>query len=127
MHSILFITLENLPINLRSTGQMNEAKIISDIFSTELSINFISFNYTQNMEKILSRAQEGVSEKYYLSSPIHVHGELRGPQVLEVNDISQFESSKFDETFINYFIKNNLLNSISSTQLQDSLDTRAKS
>lgn len=122
--NILISTLNQIPLTLSATSQKKEAKLIEAAYSWGLSINFISFNYTENMEKLIQepRNLQGFKSNCKLNMPIHIHGILRESKVLGVNDSSQYAHHLFDEDFAKYFVKNNLLKSISSSQLDDSLE-----
>ncbi|MDT3324430.1 MAG: bacteriophage abortive infection AbiH family protein [Bacillota bacterium] len=120
---ILLRTLREIPLKLSATSQKKEAISIQNAYDRGLDINFISFNYTQNMEKIIyePRILKNGPSLYQINMPIHIHGILKESKVLGVNDSTQYAHNLFDKSFEKYFVKNSLLKSISSSQLDDSL------
>ena len=116
----LFYSIEK---NLVETGQNKNSQIIHRYLSEQTEVNFVTFNYTDTVEKTMSKKTIGISKDgktvlVILRNPIHVHGTLNSSMVLGVNDETQFKSEIFDNDFPEFFIKNkNLTDHVNSTEL----------
>lgn len=121
----LFYSIEK---NLVETGQNKNSQIIHRYLSEQTEVNFVTFNYTDTVEKTMSKKTIGISKDgktvlVILRNPIHVHGTLNSSMVLGVNDETQFKSEIFDNDFPEFFIKNkNLTDHVNSTELDKALE-----
>ena len=121
----LFYSIEK---NLVETGQNKNSQIIHRYLSKQTEVNFVTFNYTDTVEKTMSKKTIGISKDgktvpVILRIPIHVHGTLNSSMVLGVNDETQFKSEIFDNDFPEFFIKNkNLTDHVNSTELDKALE-----
>lgn len=103
----LFYSIEK---NLVETGQNKNSQTIHKYLSEQTEVNFVTFNYTDTVEKTMSKKTIGISKDgktvlVILRNPIHVHGTLNSSMVLGVNDETQFKSEIFDNDFPEFFIK----------------------
>lgn len=92
-------------------------------YRNEINFSFITFNYTDALDRIIEECQKGTNVIGYFKDsnsdtrqmkilkPLHIHGRLDEGMVLGVNDESQIsnESLKSDNDFKDYFIKQNVL------------------
>ncbi|MDG4956788.1 AbiH family protein [Lactococcus lactis] len=121
----LFYSIEK---NLVETGQNKNSQIIRRYLSQPTDVNFVTFNYTDTLEKTMGYKKfvvnKGVNQVLVkLHSPIHVHGTLNSSMVLGVNDETQFKSEIFDNEFPEFFVKNkNLTDHVNSTELDKALE-----
>lgn len=72
-------------------------------------IDFISFNYTRTIEKLLNNNAVVQSKEFKVNGPVHVHGYYDNRMILGVNDISQIDNEKLrkDNYFIDALVKPN--------------------
>lgn len=124
----LLDSIYNFEKNLKETGQNRNAQIVNQMLMERLSIQFITFNYTITLERLINqkvisfRNSQGQQRAIELTTPIHVHGILNNSMVLGVNDESQFKKDNFDTDFPEYFVKNsNLTNHVNSTELEKAM------
>lgn len=107
-----FYSLHNLRVGSNNT--------ISAVFSslrTQAHVyNFISFNYTNTLEKCLNTIPNGVVQKRAIGSTVlsdkvgkivHVHGTCDNAPIMGVNDVAQITNKELvkDERFIRYLVK----------------------
>lgn len=92
-------------------------------YRNEINFSFITFNYTDALDRIIEECQKDTNVIGYFKDsnsdtrqmkilkPLHIHGRLDEGMVLGVNDESQIsnESLKSDNDFKDYFIKQNVL------------------
>lgn len=118
----------NIEKNLVETGQNKNSQIIRRYLSQQTDVNFVTFNYTNTVEKTMSKkniviGKDGKNVFINLHNPIHVHGKLNSPMVLGVNDETQFKSEIFDNDFPEFFVKNkNLTDHVNSIELELALE-----
>lgn len=121
----LFYSIEK---NLVETGQNKNSQIIRRYLSQPTDVNFVTFNYTDTVEKTMGYKKfivnkDGNEVLVNLQNPIHVHGRLNSSMVLGVNDETQFKSEIFDNDFPEFFVKNkNLTDHVNSTELELALE-----
>lgn len=121
----LFYSIEK---NLVETGQNKNSQIIRGYLFQPTDVNFVTFNYTDTVEKTMSYKRfvvnkDGNEVLVNLQNPIHVHGRLNNSMVLGVNDETQFKSEIFDNDFPEFFVKNkNLTDHVNSTELELALE-----
>jgi|GEM_PF-236532 len=92
-------------------------------YRNEINFSFITFNYTDALDRIIEECQKDTNVIGYFKDsnsdtrqmkilkPLHIHGRLDEGMVLGVNDETQIsnESLKSDNDFKDYFIKQNVL------------------
>ena len=92
-------------------------------YRNEINFSFITFNYTDALDRIIEECQKDTNVIGYFKDsnsdtrqmkilkPLHIHGRLDEGMVLGVNGESQIsnESLKSDNDFKDYFIKQNVL------------------
>ena len=108
--------------NLRYGSNNVIANVFQNRKSEEHRYNFISFNYTNLLEKCLSTLPKGVvkarttTTNDKVGSIVHVHGTSDDAPIMGVNDVSQIANKELakDERFIRYIVKP-MLNSVHRT------------
>lgn len=93
--------------NLNAHFQKVPADIITGFFNHTRKINFITFNYTNIIDRIVYKLQSRKQSYIEITSPIHIHGNLEGPMALGVNDKTQYNNEQCPEDFQMYFEKFN--------------------
>ena len=136
-HLINYLKLENKKFRIVDGKQLAQrfSKSISELsiqfskkdrqaFKTllgqkgSINYNFIVFNYTNILDKIieetnknqkpfLTHISSNTQYSDFLKEPLHVHGSLRGGLILGVNDASQIANDKLqnDSEFLRYMLK----------------------
>lgn len=107
----------------KGTDELSEdiiKKQIESTTNTNSEVNFISFNYTNTLEKILSNVKEKnfsdnfnifKSSRTQISNKIlNIHGTLEKGIVLGVNDTEQFNCEIFNEDTYDEIIKPKMIN-----------------
>lgn len=102
-HHIFNIIEENLNVH----SQKVPANIIRDIFNRTRKINFITFNYTNTIDRLVDKFKRTRQSYLEITLPIHIHGNLAGPMALGVNDKTQYNNEHCPENFQIYFEKFN--------------------
>ena len=89
-------------------------------YSGRINYNFVTFNYTNILDRIISCANSeksfpkhshlGTVYQDVLNNALHIHGTLSGEMITAVNDISQLKSQdlKNDRDFLNSMIKSRM-------------------
>lgn len=78
--------------NLRSHSQKIPADFVMKIFNQVRRSNFITFNYTNTIDRLINNLQESGESFMDITSPVHIHGTLNSPMALGVNDKTQYNS-----------------------------------
>lgn len=102
--------------NLRVVSSQAVSQLFSDNSNQEHCYNFISFNYTNALERGLRTISDGiVCRRAHLGSTrldkigkiVHVHGTSENAPIMGVNDVSQIanEALAYDNRFIRYLVK----------------------
>jgi hypothetical protein len=93
--------------NLNAHSQKVPADIITQIFNRTRKINFITFNYTNTIDRLVDKFKRTRQSYLEITLPIHIHGNLAGPMALGVNDKTQYNKEHCPEDFQMYFEKFN--------------------
>lgn len=108
--------------NLRYGSNNAITNVFQNHKNEEHRYNFISFNYTDLLEKCLSTLPKGVVKARSttmndkVDSIVHVHGISDNAPIMGVNDVSQIANKELakDERFVRYIVKP-MLNSVHRT------------
>lgn len=115
-------SIKALSLNMED-GDYNSIKATLNIYSNHSNINynFITFNYTNTLDKVISIVKERNSNIKIPSDPrttrigklneyYHLHGTLEGGMILGVNDEQQIDNEKLQKNamFLNSFVKTNM-------------------
>lgn len=111
--------------NLRVLSSQAISQIFSGNSHQEHCYNFISFNYTNALERCLNTIPDGIVSKHTyggstkfnkIGKIIHIHGTSDNAPIMGVNDESQIANEELahDEQFIRYVVKP-ILNSLHRT------------
>lgn len=93
--------------NLRSHSQKIPADFVMNIFNQVYRSNFITFNYTNTIDRLINKLQESDENYIEITSSVHIHGTLDSPMALGVNDKTQYNCEQCPENFQRYFEKYN--------------------
>lgn len=101
-------------INLRNGEKEVFKNILTPVKHELAEINFISFNYTTILDKLIQDSigrqisvNQAINNNSILKKVKHIHGTLDERMIVGINDISQVTNCNFinDEDFIESFVK----------------------